>query len=86
MFVMSIVYVWYLVGPMALLGCVIILLFYPLMVRISFELRQAGVNFCFAFVVHGQLKLRITKLFDMGPKLNLFFSTNLDAYSQYSGG
>ena len=52
MFVMSIVYVWYLVGPMALLGCVIILLFYPLMVRLSFVLRQAGVNLSIAFVVN----------------------------------
>jgi len=32
MFLMSIVYVWYLVGPIALLGCFTILLFYPLMV------------------------------------------------------
>jgi hypothetical protein len=31
---MSIAYVWYLVGPIGLLGCAVILLFYPLMVFI----------------------------------------------------
>ena len=33
MFLMSIVYMWLLVGPIALLGCAVILLFYPIMVR-----------------------------------------------------
>ena len=32
MFIMSVTYVLYLVGPVSLVGCVIILLFYPIMV------------------------------------------------------
>ena len=32
MFIMSVIYALYLVGPVSLVGCVIILLFYPIMV------------------------------------------------------
>ena len=39
MFIMSVVYAWYLVGPISLVGCVIILLFYPIMVRDKYWFR-----------------------------------------------
>ena len=39
MFIMSVVYAWYLVGPISLVGCVIILLFYPIMVRDKYRFR-----------------------------------------------
>jgi len=33
MFVLSLFYSWMLVGPWSLLGCVVVMLFYPIMVR-----------------------------------------------------
>ena len=54
MFTLSTMYSWLLVGPMALLGLLIVLLLYPIMVRLTKDLTMLETLYlpCSAFVTY----------------------------------